>query len=140
MQDVLWLNIGKRKIHLVKMIGSFLLIAAILKVFESVYQLILVSNQAAQAMVNAETAKELFGYCIECGGATARGFTGQDVLGVMLGPFAGLLFWIAITIVAIMIYQTGKVILPIRTGTWNLEGIKPKEKATKKPGRKRKTK
>jgi len=97
---------------MLKLVGSFLLIAAILQVFRSVYDIVVVMNKAIEAQISAQQAIALFGWCINCGGVRAPGFGTEDVLGAMLGPVAALMFWLAIVVVGIMIYQTGKVIFP----------------------------
>lgn len=113
MHRIVWLRYGNRRIHMLKLVGSFFILASILKVFESVYNIVLVMNKAILAQVSSAQATQLFGGCVNCTGPIGPGFSGEDLLGVMLGPIAALLFWLAVVAIGIMIYQSGKVFMPI---------------------------
>lgn len=113
MHRVLWLRVGSSRLHLLKLAGAFIMLAAMLKVFESVYALFLTVNKAIQAQAGAQQALALFDGCMQCWGVYPVGFTNEDFLGVVLGPVAAFLFWLAVVVIGLMVYQSGRVLLPI---------------------------
>jgi len=109
MHRVIWFGIGGRRIHLLKLVGSFLLLWAVLKVAESAYQIFVTIQKSIYAQLRPELIPQLFGWSI----AAPYSFSSEDMLGVILGPVAGFVFWLAVALVALMIYQSGRVVFPI---------------------------
>lgn len=97
---------------MLKLAGAFFVFAAILKVAEAAYQIFVTANKAVYAQIDPTLIPHLFGWSM---GAQPSGgsFLAEDILGVLLGPVAVFLFWLGIAVVAIMVYQSGKVIFPI---------------------------
>lgn len=112
MRKVLWLKIGDRKLHLLKVAGAFFVFAALLKLAESLYHIFVTVEKARAASVRPELVAQLFGWTIQSN-AVVTSFTLEDWLGVLLGPVASFLFWFGMAVVALMVYQSGKVVLPI---------------------------
>ncbi len=112
LRKILWLQIGDRKLHLLKVAGAFFLFSAMLKLAESLYWIFVTVEKARAASIRPELVTQLFGWTIESN-AVVHSFTSEDWVGVLLGPIAAFLFWFGLTIVALMIYQSGKVVLPI---------------------------
>lgn len=113
MHRIIWLRIGGKRLHMIKLAGAFFVVAAVLMVAQSAYQIFVTVQKATYAQLNPSLIPALFGWAI---GATPSGFghfTSQDVLGVLLSPVAAFLFWLGIMVVAIMVYQAGKVVLPV---------------------------
>lgn len=98
--------------HLLKTAGAFFVFASVLKLAESLYQIFVVLEKARAAMIRPELTAQLFGWSTGSN-AIMPLFTNEDFLGVMLGPMATLLFWFGLAVVALLIYQSGKVIVPI---------------------------
>ncbi len=109
---IIWLKIGGKRFHLLKLAGAFFVFAAVLKVAEAAYQIFVSANKAVYAQIDPTLIPHLFGWAM---GAQPSGgaFLTEDVVGVLLGPIATFLFWLGIAVVAIMIYNSGKVVLPI---------------------------
>ena len=109
---ILWFSIGGKRFHLLKLAGAFFIFASVLKVAESAYQIFVTANKAIYAQIDPTLIPSLFGWGM---GANPSGgsFLTEDVVGVLLGPVAVFLFWLGLAVIAIMVYQSGKVILPI---------------------------
>ncbi len=109
MHRVLWFRVGGRRFHLLKLAGAFFVFAFILKSLESAYQIFVTVNKAIYATAKPDLIGQLFGWSI----AAPYNFSSEDLLGVLLGPVANFLFWLGLAVVAMIIYQSGKVIVPI---------------------------
>ena len=109
MHRVIWFGIGGRRIHLLKMAGAFLLMWAVLKVAEAAYLIFVTIQKSIYAQLKPELVPQLFGWAI----AAPYSFSSEDMLGVILGPVAGFIFWLAVAIVALMVYQSGRVMFPV---------------------------
>lgn len=109
---ILWLKVGGKRFHLLKLAGAFFVFAAILKVAEAAYQIFVTANKAVYAQIDPTLIPSLFGWAM---GAQPSGgsFLTEDLVGVLLGPIAVFLFWLGIAVVAVMVYQSGKVIFPV---------------------------
>ena len=115
MHRVIWLSVGGKKLHLIKLAGAFIVIAGILMVAQSAYNLFLTVDKILYVQTIIDDQQRSFYISQLFGWSTAApySFTKEDVIGVLLAPIAGFLFWLGLTVVAIMVYQSGKVILPI---------------------------
>ncbi len=109
MHRILWLRIGGRRFHLLKLAGAFFVFAFVLKSLEAAYQIFVTVNKAIFAQAKPELIGQLFGWAI----AAPYSFSSEDLLGVLLGPVATFLFWLGLAVVALIVYQSGRVILPI---------------------------
>jgi len=109
MYRIIWLKLGGKRFHLLKLAGSFFVFAFVLKALEAAYQIFVTINKAIYANANPALVSQLFGWSINAPTA----FTSEDVIGVLLGPLANFLFWLALAVAALMIYQSGKVVFPI---------------------------
>lgn len=121
MHRVLWIKFGGKTVHLIKLTGALFVVAAVLMVAQSAYNIFVTVQKAtyAKAMAQAWSAyggslsenpiHVLFGW----GMGAPYSFTGEDFLGVLLGPVAVFLFWLGIAVVGLMIYRSGQIILPI---------------------------
>lgn len=108
MYRVLWFKIGGQRIHLLKLAGAFLISAALLKVAEASYNIFVVANKIVYAQMRPELIPQLFGWAL-----SPYEFSNQDAIGVMMGPLASFIFWLGIATVALMLYQSGKIVFPI---------------------------
>lgn len=109
---IVWLKIGGKRFHLLKLAGAFFVFASVLKVAEAAYQIFVTANKAVYAQIDPTLIPSLFGWAM---GAQPSGgaFLTEDLVGVLLGPIAVFLFWLGIAVVAVMVYQSGKVVLPV---------------------------
>ncbi len=109
MHRILWFKIGGRRMHLLKLAGAFFVLASVLKVAEAAYGIFVVVDKINTALMRPELIQQLFGWAI----GAPYVFSGEDILGVLLGPIASFLFWLGIAVLAVMVYQAGKVIFPV---------------------------
>ncbi len=109
MHRIIWLKIGGRRVHLIKLAGAFLMLWAVLKVAEAAYLIFVTVQKSIYAQIKPDLVPQLFGWAI----ASPYGFSSEDVLGVMLGPVANFLFWLGVAVVVLMFYQSGKILFPI---------------------------
>ena len=133
---ILWFKVGGKRFHLLKLAGAFFIFAAVLKVAESAYQIFVTANKAVYAQIDPTLIPHLFGWAM---GAQPSGgsFLTEDLVGVLLGPIAVFLFWLGIAVLAIMVYQAGKVVFPVEeyeqiVGPKNREMIRKAIEAHKK--------
>ena len=109
MHKVVWLRIGGKRFHLLKLAGSFFVFAFVLKALEAAYEIFVTVNKAIFAQAKPDLIGQLFGWSI----AAPYAFSSEDVLGVLLGPVANFLFWLGLSVVALIVYQSGKVLVPV---------------------------
>jgi hypothetical protein len=109
LERVFWLKIGNRNLHLLKLVGAFFLFAAILMVGQSTYAIFVQANKINYVLGSPSQIPALFGWSM---GAPSA-FLSEDIVGSLLEPIAAFLFWIGVAIIALMIYQSGKVVFPI---------------------------
>ncbi len=109
MHRMIWLKLGDRRFHLLKLSGAFFVFAFVLKALEAAYTVFVTANKAIFAQVKPDLIGQLFGWSI----GAPYAFTAEDLVGVMLGPLANFLFWMGLAVVALILYQAGKVVLPI---------------------------
>jgi len=112
LHKVVWLKIGGKRLHLLKVAGAFFVFAAVLKLAQSLYELFVMVEKGRAALLRPELVPQLFGWSIDSN-ALVYSFSYEDFLGVLLGPVAVFLFWFGMAVVALMIYQSGKVIVPL---------------------------
>ena len=109
MHRMLWLRVGSQRLHLLKLAGAFLILAGLLKVGEATYGLTVIMEKANFARLNPASVPQLFGWAV----GPSYQFDWQNVVGVLMGPIANLVFWFGITTLAIILYQSGKLVFPI---------------------------
>lgn len=109
MERVFWLKVGKRNLHLLKLVGAFFLFASILMVGQATYNIFVQANKINYVIGSPSQIPALFGWSM---GAPAA-FLSEDIIGALLEPIAAFLFWIGVAIIALMIYQSGKVVFPV---------------------------
>ncbi|MBU1197909.1 hypothetical protein KJ765_05370 [Candidatus Micrarchaeota archaeon] len=109
MYRILWFKIGGQRVHLLKLAGAFLIAASLLKVAEASYSIFVVANKIVYAQLNPNLIPQLFGWAI----SAPFEFGNEDVIGVMMGPLAGFVFWLGLATVALIIYQSGKIVFPV---------------------------
>ena len=129
MKKIIWWKIKSEKIRMFNLIGAFLMTAAVLMVFSSLYSIILTVDRARMATNSCETSMALFGWSRGC---PEQGFIWEDVIGVLLAPSAWFLFWVAVVIVAMMMKQTGEFSIPVEQHTIESEEIKRQVEEQKK--------
>lgn len=128
MKRMIWWKIKSNKMRMFNLIGSFLMAAAILMVFSSLYHIILTVDRARMATNSCETSMELFGWSRGC---PEQGFIWEDIIGVLLQPTAEFLFWLAVVIVGMMMKQTGELSIPLEEHVIEPEEVRKHAEAAK---------
>ncbi|MEK6843399.1 MAG: hypothetical protein AABY04_02835 [Candidatus Micrarchaeota archaeon] len=113
MRRIMWFKIGDTTIHLLKLLGVFILMASLLKVGESSYGIFLTASKAESAQYNPDQIRSIFGWSIGGSSPDTKVFEFQDYVGVMMGPLANFFFWLGISTLGLMLYQSGKIIFPV---------------------------
>jgi len=141
--DVLF-TIGGKNFHLPKLIGAFLVFGAVLMLFQGVAQMFDSWDalkdypkcvDAVQAPSSGDVVNAQFSMYKECKEILYRK-TGIQLLSsqvlpsarqkwiALIGPIAGIFFWSIMFFFGIMLYNTGKIVIPV-------EHSKPKKKRGK---------
>lgn len=132
--DILF-TIGGQNFHLPKLIGAFLVFGAILMLFQSVAHMfevwdslkdypncIKATNQSEDSLLEAQ---QMYSECKE----SLYRKTGLQLLFsqveitmrqywmTLLQPIAGIFFWAIVFFFGIMLYNTGKIIIPLEQST-----------------------
>ncbi len=153
----MWTRVAGRYVHIPKLIGSFLLIAAILMLFRATVNffhqanyirdveacIMGVKTEMSQAMTPEDrmVAWTRASFCQnkaeEIGMYVPNDLQIDPIQRwvVLLGPAAAIFFWIAVLVFAILLYQTGKIYLPIEEELVIKE--EKKEETTKKKSTRR---
>lgn len=113
MRRIMWFRIGGQTLHLLKLLGIFLVAASLLKVGEASYDIFVTASKAEAAQYNPDKISYLFGWSVGGASPDAKEFEFQDYVGVMMRPLANFFFWLGIATLAMMVYQSGKIIFPI---------------------------
>jgi hypothetical protein len=123
MHKVIWLKVGGKRLHLLKLAGAFFVIAAVLMVASASYNVFLTvdkinyvrSLQTVNSLDDAALQQRAYEIQQLFGWTTAGPFllSFEDVIGILLAPVAGFLFWLGLAVVSLMVYQSGNVILPV---------------------------
>ncbi len=109
MHRIIWFKVGGRRLHLLKLAGAFVLLGAIAKVSEAAYWIFVTVEKISYAQIRPDAIPQLFSWSM----GAPNYFSNEDILGVLLGPLATFLFWLAIVVVGVMLYQSGKVVFPV---------------------------
>ncbi|HLC47592.1 MAG TPA: hypothetical protein VJI13_00825 [Candidatus Norongarragalinales archaeon] len=113
MRRIMWFKIGGQTLHLLKLLGIFILAASLLKVGESSYGIFVTASKAEAATFNPEKIPVLFGWSLGGPSPESKEFEFQDYVGVMMGPLASFFFWLGLATLGLMVYQSGKIIFPL---------------------------
>lgn len=149
MRRIIYFRAAGRDVHIPKLIGSFVIFAALLMFMQS----------AAVMFDSWETAKEVNGCLAEASANLDRLEPGKDIypecqtiakdyLGIrvldgqdklttrqfwsgLLGPISAILIWLAILFVGYVLYRTGELVIPIEETIRNIPDL-PQSKLRKK--------
>jgi hypothetical protein len=129
MHRIIFLRLGSRKLHLLKLIGACIFFASALLFLHHVYRM---SNTADVMLELARNSVQ----------AEAAGYPGgvgvSDILGVLMEPAAQALIWLAVFIAGFVVYQAGNFIIPVEEDVRELQ-IRA-QTASRKIGKRRKRK
>lgn len=106
MHRVVIASVGKRRIHLLKLVGALVLFGSALGVLDAVAWIFRVIKQIEAVNVNPELSFMIFKL-------PAKALTGDVILGLFMMPAAMMLLWLALFCIGAMIYRTGEIIIPV---------------------------
>ncbi len=123
MEEKILLQIGSRKLHLVKLIGAFIVLGSALMLLSDIYQLMSIASVMSGPAGEAVTLN-FYGLTIQ---ETLGGLDAGTKAGLVLLPLAGVMFWAAVVALGAVIYRTGGITLPIREKLKKIGEEKKKE-------------
>jgi hypothetical protein len=116
MHRVIFLRVGSRKLHLLKLMGACLFFSSALYFLNNIYRIF-------------ETSDKLMIYTRTPSLAEAAGFYGgisvSDIIGVLMEPVAQALLWLVFFTAGFVIYRAGYFILPLEE---EVDAVKAKQK------------
>lgn len=110
MHRIFWLTVSGRRMHLLKLAGAFFVLFSVLMVANSAYNVFVSVDKINAATLNPKLSEQLFGWALSSGRAE---FSSEDALGIILAPIAWFMFWLGISVVSLIVYQSGKFVVPI---------------------------
>jgi hypothetical protein len=110
MHRIFWLTVSGRRMHLLKLAGAFFVLFSILMVANAAYGVFVTVDKINAATLNPQLSEQLFGWALSAGRSE---FSSEDVLGIILAPIAWFMFWLGIATLSLIVYQSGKVVVPI---------------------------
>lgn len=110
LHKVLWLSISGKRMHLLKLAGAFFVLFSILMVANAAYNVFVTVDKINAAILQPQLTEQLFGWALSAGRIE---FSSEDALGIMLAPIAWFMFWLGVAVVSLIVYQSGKVLVPI---------------------------
>jgi hypothetical protein len=106
MHRVILLKVGGAKVHLLKVVGALLVCGGALGVLSAIAELFRTIKQVELAATAPALAEQVFGL-------TQAALTSDVILGLLTGPAAFFMIWLAVFVAGAMVYRSGSVILPI---------------------------
>ncbi len=110
MHRVFWLTVSGRRMHLLKLAGAFFVLFSVLMVANAAYGVFVTVDKVNAATLNPKLSEQLFGWALSAG---RNDFSSEDALGIILAPIAWFMFWLGIAVVSLIVYQSGKLVVPI---------------------------
>ncbi|MEM4255571.1 MAG: hypothetical protein QXR53_04575 [Candidatus Norongarragalinales archaeon] len=110
MHRIFWLSISGKRMHLLKLAGAFFVLFSVLMVANAAYNVFVTVDKINTATLNPKLSEQLFGWALSAGRSE---FSSEDALGILLAPIAWFMFWLGLAVMSLIVYQSGKVIVPI---------------------------
>ena len=111
MHKMVLLRFGKRRLHLLRLLGAFIIVGSALMFLSNVFQMFIL----ASVFQEANLGNTQMGVLNLHGWEITQPIVAGDVnmqTGLFLVPLANSMFWISILLVGGVIYQAGNIILP----------------------------
>ncbi|MCD6414595.1 MAG: hypothetical protein J7L23_03120 [Candidatus Diapherotrites archaeon] len=105
MHRVVIATVGKKHIHLLKVVGAFLIFGGAFGILDSIAWMFRIIKQIEAVNVNPELALAIFKLPV-------KALTGDTLLGLFMLPVAVLMLWFVVFCIGTMVYRTGEVIIP----------------------------
>jgi len=146
----MYFRIAGKDVHIPKLIGAFVLFAAFLmfvqvsaQMFDSWDNMKAIKSCLAQADANnkrMEPGPDIFPTCQDISNNSVglylrpgqTDLSSRQLFSVLLGPIAGILFWLAILFIGYVLYRTGDIVLPIEEKVTILSDTPQKPQRKKK--------
>ena len=144
MRKIMFFRVAGKDVHMPKLIGAFILLAALLMFiastatmfdsWDSVKYLNTCLEKAAPGSPAdftecRDTLYKTTGMYLKAGQGK---LTATQIASVLLGPIASVLFWAAILFVGYILYRTGELVIPIEESIRQLKEFRVKAKPKKR--------
>lgn len=130
MRRLIYLRVADRDVHLPRLIGAFILVAALLMFLHACFSMVdswntvKYYNSCVESLSSYSTTDEQraqFTFCSDAlyraTGVVVRGdaplLSSAQFAGAILSPVASVLFWLAILLFGYLLYRSGDLELPI---------------------------
>ena len=112
MHEIVLFKLGGRYLHLLKLIGAFIVIAAALMLLSDVYRLMWAATivEEANSGIPHQITASMGSMSIT---QTLQPNDSSTQLGLMLVPLAGIMFWAAFVVAGGVIYRSGQLVVPV---------------------------
>lgn len=105
MHRVVTFEVGGRRLHLLKVIGFFISLGAVIMIFSEAFHLTFIAS-AISNPGNYSVNIASINVALQDADLNTRS-------GLFLGPVAGILFWAAILVVGLIVFRSSKLVLPV---------------------------
>lgn len=95
---------------MLKLAGAFFVLFSVLMVANAAYNVFVTVDKVNAATLNPKLSEQLFGWALSSGRIE---FSSEDALGIILAPIAWFMFWLGVAVMSLIVYQSGKVVVPI---------------------------
>lgn len=125
MHRIMFFRIGGRNVHLPKLMGAFILVAAFLMFCASVSQMFeswdnarfidncLEKASASLSLEDKQVCQQSAYYAGLFVRLDQKALTAKQFLGMVLQPIAMMLLWIVVLVLGAMLYLSGKLVIPV---------------------------
>ncbi len=130
MRRLIYLRVADRDVHMPRLIGAFVLVAALLMFLHACFSMfdswntVKYYNSCVEGLSSYQTTQEQRDQFIFCAdalyratGVVVRGeaplLSGAQFAGAILAPIASVLFWLAILLFGYLLYRSGDLEIPI---------------------------
>ena len=120
-------KIGGRKLHLVRVIAAFIILASAIMLLSDVFKMMQVAEiiQLANRGIPQVVTLDLRGITVT---KVMEPYDANLQTGMVLVPIAGILFWSAVIIAGNVLYRAGDILLPIDEDIRELPAARRKKK------------
>lgn len=109
MEERILLQIGSRKVHLIKLIGAFMVVGSALMMLSALYNLVSMASVFLGPSGHSVTLN-MYGLTLS---RTVAGLGIGAKVGMVFLPVAEIMFWAALLSFGAVLYRTGGITLPI---------------------------
>lgn len=132
----MFFRVAGKNVHLPKLIGAFILVAAVLMFVKA--SAVMIESWDTLKFINEDCLTTSDKYSFDDCGDIASSMeitlrpdqtelTQKQIWSSLLGPIASMFFWVAILVIGLVIYKTGDLVIPIEETVKELPEKKKKK-------------